>query len=100
MLALGGTPLVGRLAISAARGTFGADFLAAVSIVAAFVLHEYLAGAIIVLMLSGGAALERYAVAQAGAVLRALAARLPIRRGPRAGGSSITYVRDTACHGC
>ena len=87
VLALGGTPLVGRLAISAARGTFGADFLAAVSIVAAFVLHEYLAGAIIVLMLSGGAALERYAVAQAGAVLRALAARLPIRAHRRCGGA-------------
>ena len=68
VLTVGGAPLVVRLAARAVRGTFGSDFLAAVSIVAAFLLGEYLASAIIVLMLSGGEALERYAVAQATAV--------------------------------
>ena len=79
VLAGGGLPLVARLAIRALRGRFGSDFLAAVSIVAAVLLHEYLAGAIVVLMLSGGETLERYAVAEATAVLRALAGRLPTR---------------------
>ena len=79
VLAAGGVPLVARLAARALHGSFGSDFLAAVSIVAASLLREYLAGAIIVLMLSGGEALERYAVAQATTVLRALAARLPTR---------------------
>ena len=77
VLATGGIPLVARLVLRAVRGSFGSDFLAAVSIIAASLLREYLAGAIIVLMLSGGEALERYAVAQATSVLRALAARLP-----------------------
>ena len=70
----------------AVRGTFGSDFLAAVSIVAAAALHEYLAGTVVVLMLSGGAALERYAVARATAVLRALAGRVPTRTHRRTGG--------------
>ena len=79
VLAAGGVPLVIRLALRALRGSFGSDFLAAVSIVAAAALHQYLAGAFVVLMLSGGGALERYAVAEATAVLRALAGRVPTR---------------------
>jgi heavy metal translocating P-type ATPase len=78
-------PLVVRLAARALRGSFGSDFLAAVSIVAAAVLHEYLAGAVVVLMLSGGAALERHAVAQATSVLRALAGRVSTRAHRRVG---------------
>jgi heavy metal translocating P-type ATPase len=55
----------------------GADALAGISIVTAVILGEYLAGAIIVLMLSGGTALELYATRRASAVLAALAKRLP-----------------------
>ena len=73
----GGIPLVGSLAWRALHGQFGADHLAAVSIVASALLGEYLAGAIVVLMLSGGQALEQFAVGQATSVLRALAARTP-----------------------
>ena len=40
-------------------------------------LDEYLAGAVVVLMLAGGNALEQFAVAQATSVLRALASRVP-----------------------
>ena len=57
VLAAGGIPLVIRLALRALRGSFGSDFLAAVSIVTAAVLHQYMAGAFVVLMLSGGSAL-------------------------------------------
>ncbi len=71
----GGVPLVGGLAWRAIHSQFGADHLAAVSIVASARLGEYLAGSIVVLMLSGGQALEQFAVAQATSVLRALAAR-------------------------
>src|SRR5262249_51400876 len=49
----GGIPLVLRLVWRALHGEFGADHLAAVSIVASTLLDEYLAGAIVVLMLSG-----------------------------------------------
>ena len=40
-------------------------------------LGEYLAGAIVVLMLSGGETLEQFAVTRATAALRALASRVP-----------------------
>ncbi len=77
VLALAGLPLVVRLAWRGLHGEFGSDHLAAVSIVASALLGEYLAGAIVVLMLSGGEALEQYAVVEATAVLRALAKRIP-----------------------
>jgi heavy metal translocating P-type ATPase len=41
------------------------------------VLHEYLAGTLVVLMLSGGEALEAYAVRRASSALAALAKRMP-----------------------
>lgn len=76
-LVVGGLPLVGELVFKLARGQFGSDLLAGISIVTAAILHEYLAGVIVVLMLSGGEALESYAVAHASSVLLALARRMP-----------------------
>jgi heavy metal translocating P-type ATPase len=77
VLLIGGIPLVLRLAWRAMHGEFGSDHLAGVSIVASALLGEYLAGAIVVLMLSGGETLEQFAVAEATSVLRALARRVP-----------------------
>lgn len=77
VLVIGGVPLVGRLVWNALRGRFGSDHLAGISIVTSAILGEYLAGAIVVLMLSGGEALEAYAVSEATSVLRALAKRVP-----------------------
>jgi heavy metal translocating P-type ATPase len=77
VLVIGGVPLVLRLAWKAAHGEFGSDHLAGVSIVASALLDEYLAGAIVVLMLSGGETLEAFAVSEATSVLRALAKRVP-----------------------
>ncbi len=76
-LAIGGTPLVWELAVKAMRGEFGSDLLAGISIVTASLLGEYLAGTLVVLMLSGGAALEHYALFSASSVLQALAKRVP-----------------------
>jgi len=72
-----GAPLLFGLIAKLFRGEFGADLLAGISVVTAAVLGEYLAGAIVVLMLSGGSALEQYALRRASSVLRALAARMP-----------------------
>ena len=77
VLALAGAPLVVALAWRALHGEFGSDHLAGISIVTSALLHEYLAGAIVVLMLAGGNALEQMAVARAASVLRALARRVP-----------------------
>lgn len=77
VLILGGGPLLYQLLAKLIRGDFGADLLAGLSIVTAICLHEYLAGSLVVLMLSGGAALETYAIRKASSVLEALAKRMP-----------------------
>jgi cation transport ATPase len=74
----GGMPLVLSLALKLVRREFGSDLLAGISIVAAVLLHEYLAGALVVLMLSGGEALDAFALGRASSVLQALARRMPL----------------------
>lgn len=77
VLILGGLPLLYQLLAKLICGDFGADLLAGLSIVTAVWLHEYLAGSLVVLMLSGGAALETYAIRKASSVLEALSKRMP-----------------------
>ena len=77
VLAVGGAPLVVDLVRKAFAGKFGSDLLAGMSIVTSALLGEYLAGSIVVLMLSGGTALEEYATRRASSVLGALAKRMP-----------------------
>ena len=76
-LALGGTPLVARTLWGMAHGRFAADVVAMLAIVGAVVFREPFAGAVIVLMQSGGEALEAYAMQRATASLEALLARAP-----------------------
>jgi heavy metal translocating P-type ATPase len=76
-LVLGGVPLVWELLVKLLRREFGSDLLAGISIVTSVLLGEYLAGTLVVLMLSGGEALEAYAVRSASSVLQALAKRMP-----------------------
>jgi heavy metal translocating P-type ATPase len=76
-LVLGGLPLVGDLLVKLLRREFGSDLLAGLSIITSVLLGEYLAGALVVLMLSGGEALEAFAVRSASSVLEALAKRMP-----------------------
>ncbi|MCU0704597.1 MAG: cadmium-translocating P-type ATPase [Fimbriiglobus sp.] len=77
VLISGGSVLVVGLLGNVFRGEFGADLLAGLSIVTATILGDYLAGALVVLMLSGGQALESFAVRRASSALAALARRLP-----------------------
>ncbi|MAT15149.1 MAG: cadmium-translocating P-type ATPase [Planctomyces sp.] len=76
-LIFGGAPLVWELLLNLLRREFGSDLLAGISIVTSVILGEYLAGTLVVLMLSGGEALEAYAVRSASAVLKALSKRMP-----------------------
>jgi heavy metal translocating P-type ATPase len=76
-LVFGGIPLVIDLLIKLLRLEFGSDLLAGISIVTSILLGQYLAGSLVVLMLSGGEALEVYAVRSASSVLEALAKRMP-----------------------
>ena len=76
-LVFGGIPLVAGLVIRLVQLKFSSDLLAGISIVTSVVLGEYLAGTLVVLMLSGGQALEAYAVRRASSALAALAKRMP-----------------------
>jgi heavy metal translocating P-type ATPase len=91
VLLMGGAPLLFDLLKRATRREFGSDLLAGLSIAASAVLGEYLAGSIVVLMLSGGTALEHYATRRASAVLGALAKRMP-RNAHRLTESGITEI--------
>ena len=73
----GGVPLVWGLLGNLWRREFGSDLLAGLSIVTAVLLGEYLAWTLVILMLSGGEAIEAYAVRHASSVLAALAKRVP-----------------------
>jgi heavy metal translocating P-type ATPase len=76
-LAVGGVPIMATLARRLWAREFGSDLLAGISILASVLLGEYLVGTIIVLMLSGGEALEQFATRRASSVLDALAKRMP-----------------------
>ena len=97
VVAVGGGILVVRLLIGMLHGEFGTDLLAGISIVTSLALGEYLAGALVVLMLSGGSALEDYAMRRASSVLDALAKRMPSIAHRRSGVSmtdiSVDQVR-------
>jgi heavy metal translocating P-type ATPase len=77
VLGLGGGPLTLELLVKLVRRQFGSDLLAGISIVTSVLLGQELAGSLVVLMLSGGGALEAFAVRRASSVLRALARRMP-----------------------
>ncbi len=72
-----GAPLVIRTAAGLIRGRFAADVVATLAIVTAVILGEYFAGTVIVLMQSGGEALEDYALKRASMSVEALVARAP-----------------------
>lgn len=76
---VGGIPLLLQIVVKLYRGNLGADFLAAIALVTATVIGEYLAAVLIILMLAGGQALETYAMRRASAVLLALASRMPTK---------------------
>ncbi|PJB70087.1 MAG: cadmium-translocating P-type ATPase, partial [Alphaproteobacteria bacterium CG_4_9_14_3_um_filter_47_13] len=77
MLVVGGLPLLAQVVSKLLKGDFGADLMAIIALITAAILGEYLAGILIIIMLSGGQALEFYAMRKASSVLRALADRMP-----------------------
>ncbi|MBL8823908.1 MAG: heavy metal translocating P-type ATPase [Planctomycetia bacterium] len=98
-LVLGGIPLVFELVRKALNREFGSDLLAGISIVTSVILGEYLAGVFVVLMLSGGEALESYAVQSASSVLRALAKRMPAVAHRKEGNSTSDVKLDAVAIG-
>lgn len=74
---LGGIPLLWETLKQVFHREFGVDVIAILAIAGSIFLQQYLAGALVVLMLSGGEALEAYALRRARASLSALAERAP-----------------------
>lgn len=93
-LILGGIPLIWGLSIKLIQLEFSSDLLAGISIVTAVLLQEYLAGTLVVLMLSGGQALEAYAVRSASSVLHALAKRMPTTAHRQVDGTMVDIPLD------
>ncbi len=90
-LLVGGTPLVVATARRLWKGRFASDVIATLAIVAASVLVQPFAGVIIVLMQSGGEALESYAFHRASSSLEGLLERAP-RTAQRHQGGRIEEV--------
>ena len=76
-LLVGSVPLVLEIAEAIRRRHFGVDLIAIVAIASSLALGQYLAGTVILLMLSGGEALEDYALRRARRELTDLLARVP-----------------------
>ena len=96
-LAVGGIPILVTLGKKLWVREFGSDLLAGISILASGLMGQYLVGAIIVLMLSGGAALEQFATRRASSVLDALARRMP-QIAHRKRGTSVEDVKLDQVH--
>ena len=78
-LVLTGAPVVWKTVRGMLRGEFAADVVAMLAIVTAFALSQPFAGLVVVIMLTGGEALERYAEGRAGAAVAALEEAAPRR---------------------
>lgn len=72
-----GLPVVWRTFRGLLRGEFAADVVAMLAIVGAVLLQQPLAGLVVVLMQTGGEALDAYAVARASSAVEALEADAP-----------------------
>jgi len=72
-----GAPVIWGTLRAAGRGRFATDVVATLSIIGAVALGQPFAGLVIVLMQTGGEALERFAEGRASAAVRALEAAAP-----------------------
>jgi heavy metal translocating P-type ATPase len=86
-----GLPLLYRTLRGMLRGRFAADLVAGLAVITAIVLGHPFAGLVIVLMQTGGEALEHYAERRASAAVRALEADAP-REAHRLEGERVVDV--------
>ena len=76
-LAVLGLPVAWRTLRAATRGQFATDLVAMLAIAGALLLREPVAGLVVVIMQTGGEALERFAERRAAEAVRALEAAAP-----------------------
>ena len=87
-------PLTLSVVKTLARGDVGVDAIALLAMGGALAVGEYLAGAVIAVMLAGGNALEAYAQGRAGRELSALVSKIPTTARVRRGGDVVTVPVD------
>jgi heavy metal translocating P-type ATPase len=92
-------PLTWSVAQSLARRDFGVDVLALLSMAGAIAVGQYLAGAVVAVMLAGGNALERFARSRARRDLSMLVSRIPTRASVLRGGEIVTVAADAVSVG-
>lgn len=89
-----GVPVAWKTLRGLFRGEFAADVVAMLAIFGAIALQQPLAGLVVVLMQTGGEALENYAVARASGAVEALEADAP-RHAHRQSGQVVTDINAT-----
>ncbi|HEY7682617.1 MAG TPA: heavy metal translocating P-type ATPase [Gemmatimonadales bacterium] len=86
-----GLPVVWRTVVGALRGQFAADLVATLAIITAVALRQPLPGLVVVLMQTGGEALERYTAGRASRAVQELEAAAP-RRANRLRASGVEEI--------
>lgn len=76
-LILGGASIVYKTLKGMLKGEFASDIIAMLAIITALIMNEAFAGAVVVLMQSGGEALEAYGLRRATTSLKSLLERAP-----------------------
>lgn len=76
-LCIGGAPIVFNTLKGMFKGEFASDIIAMLAIITALIMGQAFAGAVVVLMQSGGEALETYGLQRASSSLEALLSRAP-----------------------
>lgn len=76
-LVLGGAPVVLSTIKGMLKGHFASDIVAMLAIITAIIMNQAFAGAVVVLMQSGGEALEKFGLRRASSSLNALLGRAP-----------------------
>jgi len=92
-------PLGWSVARSLVRRDFGVDVLALLSMAGAIAVGQYLAGAVVAVMLAGGNALERFAGTRARRDLALLVSRIPTTANVLRGGEIVTVAADSVTVG-
>jgi heavy metal translocating P-type ATPase len=94
-----GVPMVVRTLFGMVKGRFAADVVAALAVMTAIVLQQPLAGLVIVLMQTGGEALDRYAEGRASEAVRTLEADAPRTARRRQGDGWVNIAADAIAVG-
>lgn len=98
-LIIGSLPVWFTLLHNLSKKVFGVDIIAAVALIGTFVIGQYLAGIVVLLMLSGGQLLEAYAMIRARKELSLLLSKTPIFAHQKIGDTVQDIPIDTVSPG-